>query len=68
MPEMGGQELATPLAEVRPGQKVLFTSGYTDGTLRLGGLSGIAAHFIGKPYSAADLARGVRDVLDHDAG
>jgi CheY-like chemotaxis protein len=66
MPQMGGQELATRLEEVRPGQKVLFTSGYTDDVLQLSALSGVAAHFIGKPYSGVELVRKVRDVLDFE--
>ncbi|MBK7583280.1 MAG: response regulator [Myxococcales bacterium] len=64
MPGMGGQELAARLGLERPNQKILLTSGYTDDTLRLGGLPEVGRHFIGKPYSAAELTRKVREVLD----
>ncbi len=64
MPKMGGLELAARLKELRPDQKVLFTSGYTDDTMRLGGRPDIAAQFIGKPYTGVELTRRVRDVLD----
>jgi len=64
MPEMGGQELATRLEEVRPGPKVLFTSGYSNETLRLDGPGNAITRFIGKPYSAAELTRRVREMLD----
>lgn len=66
MPKMGGEELATRLAEKWPGQKVLFTSGYTDDTIRLGGLPNVVAQSIGKPYSVIELARRVREMLDLD--
>ncbi len=66
MPGMGGQELAVRLGAERPNQKLLFTSGYTDDTLRLGGLPNVRAQFIGKPYSALELTRKVREALDRE--
>jgi two-component system cell cycle sensor histidine kinase/response regulator CckA len=64
MPGMGGRELATLLREVRPQMKVVFTSGYTNDAILQNGLLDETAHFIGKPYTAVDLRRKVREVLD----
>jgi PAS domain S-box-containing protein len=61
MPGMSGPELAKQIARRRPGLKVLFTSGFASDAI---GAMGEAAHFIGKPYSIAELARKVREVLE----
>jgi two-component system cell cycle sensor histidine kinase/response regulator CckA len=64
MPRMSGSELAARMAEVRPGIKVLFISGYThDAAFRKGILERTAA-FLAKPFLPAQLARKVREVLD----
>ncbi len=64
LPGMGGQELAEQVLRLRPETRILFMSGYTeDEVIRRGALdSGIA--FIAKPFSPAELARRVREVLD----
>ena len=64
MPEMGGPELVEQLLALRPGVRVVFTSGYTnDATARQGVLEpGVA--FIQKPYRPKALARTIREVLD----
>jgi CheY-like chemotaxis protein len=68
MPAVGGRELAKRLAPLHPEMKVLFVSGYTDDTLvRLGLLEG-QVHFLQKPFTPADLACKVREVLDAPAG
>jgi hypothetical protein len=63
MPGMSGAELAEALLALRPGTKILFTSGYTEDALGEHGVSGAPA-FIGKPFSPASLAAKVREVLD----
>lgn len=64
MPRLGGRELAAQLAELHPGTKILYLSGYTeDAAIRSGGIAGDGA-FLGKPFSPADLAQKVREVLD----
>jgi hypothetical protein len=68
MPGMGGKELADRVGVDWPDQRILFTSGYTDDTIRLGGLPNITAQFISKPYTAVDLARKVRELLDREVG
>ena len=64
MPGMSGRELATRIAAVRPEIKVLYTSGYTDDAILRHGVLDQGTHFIGKPYTAAELTRKVRAVLD----
>lgn len=66
MPKMGGSELARRLRVVRPGIKVLFTSGYMD-VDHLNDVSsplGEGGAFIQKPLTPASLARKVREILD----
>jgi two-component system, cell cycle sensor histidine kinase and response regulator CckA len=64
MPEMGAVELADQLLAVRPDMKVLFISGYTNDEILRRGISRQEAAFIQKPFTAEDLMRKVRDVLD----
>jgi len=64
MPGLGGGELAERLSALRPGIKVLFTSGYTDDTLLHAGQLISGTHFLHKPFSPAALAQKVRGVLD----
>jgi PAS domain S-box-containing protein len=63
MPGMTGRELAERLASIHPLMKVIYTSGYTDDTILRHGVIDHAAHFIGKPYSMAELSTKVREVL-----
>jgi PAS domain S-box-containing protein len=62
MPQMRGDELARRLGEDRPGLKTLFMSGYLAGEALLG--EERSAAFLQKPFSLADLARTVRELLD----
>jgi PAS domain S-box-containing protein len=60
---MTGVDLARQATELRPGLKVLFTSGFAESALqgdqsRLGG-----RNFLSKPYRKQDLARRIREVL-----
>lgn len=64
MPGMSGRVLAERLRQARPEMKVLYTSGYTDDAILHHGVSEAGDHFIGKPFSLADLTRKVREVLD----
>jgi PAS domain S-box-containing protein len=64
MPQMSGKLLADRLAMARPGLKVLYMSGYADDAILHHGTLAPGTHFIGKPFSAVDLARKVREVLD----
>jgi two-component SAPR family response regulator len=61
---MNGWELAEQAQKVRPGLKVLFTSGYALESLVARGRIQPDVAILNKPYRKADLARLLRDVLD----
>jgi CheY-like chemotaxis protein len=63
MPGMTGIEMAAEIRGERPDQKILFTSGYT--TREYGRAPGQPPKpFMPKPFSMADLANAVRQVLE----
>ncbi len=64
MPEMSGRELAQTLRDRRPDLKVLFISGYTDDEVHQRGITGRDAAFVRKPFTAEELVRRVRALLD----
>jgi PAS domain S-box-containing protein len=64
MPGMDGRTLAEQFKETRPGMKVLYTSGYTDDAIVRHGVLDPGTAFVSKPFTAADLLRKVREVLD----
>ncbi len=64
MPGMSGWELAVQAKRLRPHVCCIFTSGYTDSLSLPVSLEAGFANFIAKPYTASQLTRIVRDVLD----
>jgi PAS domain S-box-containing protein len=64
IPDMSGRDLATRLAALRPGLRVLFASGYTSGVLLHDEATGSGAAFLQKPFTPAALLRKVREVID----
>ena len=64
MPRMSGKMLAQKLAQTRPTLKVLYMSGYTDDAIVHHGVLDAETQFLAKPFTAPDLARKVRVVLD----
>jgi PAS domain S-box-containing protein len=68
MPGMTGRELASRIAEIRPGLPVIFMSGYTDEDVIRRGLMERGRHFIQKPFSPNELARQVHQALTGDLG
>jgi len=67
MPKMNGRPLVEKLLESRPEMRVLFMSGYTDDeVMRRGVIDGRTA-FLQKPFTPAQFAKKVRDVLDQKA-
>ncbi|MEX2616172.1 MAG: PAS domain S-box protein [Alphaproteobacteria bacterium] len=61
---MNGRAVANAALEIRPGLKVLLTSGYPQETISYNGVLDEGINFIGKPYQSEELARKIRDVLD----
>jgi two-component system cell cycle sensor histidine kinase/response regulator CckA len=64
MPQMSGGELAHRLRDLKPELKILFMSGYTDDMLASHRLFEGETQLIQKPFSAEQLGRKLRDVLD----
>ncbi|MGD0719913.1 MAG: PAS domain S-box protein [Roseiarcus sp.] len=58
---MSGDELAEAAQTARPDVRILFTSGYAEPEIAKQGLG--AGAWLKKPYTAAELARKIRDVL-----
>ena len=64
MPDMNGREVVERLVEARPGIAYLLMSGYTDDdVIRQGTLHG-ETPFLQKPFTPAQLAQKVRNVLE----
>jgi signal transduction histidine kinase/ActR/RegA family two-component response regulator len=65
MPRKNGKEVAAEARRMKPGIKILLTSGYTAETLQVKDAAGECLSFIPKPASPANLLRKIREVLDH---
>lgn len=63
MPGMGGRQLADLARRLRPGLRVLCTSGYAEDALFAVGHPGLGLPLLAKPYRRDDLARSVRAAL-----
>jgi nitrogen-specific signal transduction histidine kinase/CheY-like chemotaxis protein len=64
MPGPSGRVVANRVAELHPGVRVLFMSGYTDDEVVRHGVLQEGVNFLQKPFSPIALARKVREVLD----
>jgi CheY-like chemotaxis protein len=64
MPDQNGRELADEARRLRPGLRVLFTTGYTRNAIVHNGILDAGVNLIVKPYSIDQLARKLREVLD----
>jgi two-component system cell cycle sensor histidine kinase/response regulator CckA len=64
MPGMGGRELRDKIEAVRPGIKVLFTSGHAPSVIAQRGLLEGQVHFLQKPFTVGQLARKVREAIE----
>jgi signal transduction histidine kinase/ActR/RegA family two-component response regulator len=64
MPGMSGPEVAQAVTSMRPGTHVLYISGYTDSAIGHHGVLEPGIAFLQKPFSADELTRKVRAVLD----
>lgn len=61
---MNGRQLADLARQLRPGIKVLLTSGYTENAIVHHGRLDRGVHLLNKPYRRQELAAKVREVLD----
>jgi PAS domain S-box-containing protein len=60
---MNGRQLADAALDLRPGLRVLYTSGYTENTIMGHGHLDNGMHLLNKPYSRAELASKVRAAM-----
>jgi CheY-like chemotaxis protein len=63
MPQMSGPEVASQVAALRPGIRVLYMSGYTDDAVVHHGVLTQDMPFIQKPFSPVSLRKKIREVL-----
>jgi PAS domain S-box-containing protein len=63
MPGMNGRQLADEIEKVRPGLKVLFTSGYTENAIIHHGRLDEGVLLLAKPYRKSDMAMMIRKAL-----
>jgi len=64
MPMKNGKEVHDVIQNIRPGARVLFTSGYTADIINRKGVLQGEFEFIEKPHTPLELLKKVRDVLD----
>ena len=64
MPDMNGKKLADRAVELKPGLKVIFTTGYTRNAVVHNGILDAGVAFLPKPFSIEQLAKKVRQALD----
>jgi CheY-like chemotaxis protein len=67
MPQMLGKEAAERIRALRPGVKVLFMSGYTQGLLDSQGVVAAGVNLIEKPFTEKSLLAKLREVISCDA-
>jgi two-component system cell cycle sensor histidine kinase/response regulator CckA len=67
MPGMSGPDVAQAVMSLRPGTHVLYMSGYTDSAIGHHGVLEPGIAFLQKPFSADELTRKVRSLLDQQA-
>jgi PAS domain S-box-containing protein len=63
MPGMNGRQLANEILKVRPGSRVLFTSGYTENAIIHHGRLDEGVLLLAKPYRKSDMAIMIRKAL-----
>jgi two-component system, cell cycle sensor histidine kinase and response regulator CckA len=64
MPGMNGRELARRIGVLRPGLRVLYTSGYGDEVISRHGVLERGVQFLPKPYTSDALSRSVREAME----
>jgi DNA-binding response OmpR family regulator len=66
MPKKNGKEVYDEISAVRPGIKVLFTSGYPADVFHRKDVLENGFSFIAKPVTPSNLLRKIREVLDRE--
>jgi len=61
--KLNGPALAREAAKRQPGIRILYMSGYAENAFGPGGVQGTGNDLLAKPFSKADLARRIRDIL-----
>ena len=64
MPDLDGKALYLEAADLFPGLKALFMSGYADNVIARHDVLEEGVHFIQKPFSVQALAAKVREILE----
>jgi two-component system cell cycle sensor histidine kinase/response regulator CckA len=64
MPNMSGRLLARRVAELRPGVRIVFMSGYSENSVLGDDLRSASHDFVQKPFTPAELATTIRNALD----
>jgi len=64
MPDINGRQLVDAAHIIRPGLKVLYTTGYTRNAIVHNGVLDAGVELIGKPFTIDELAARVRELLD----
>ena len=62
--DLSGAELAVKAREVRPGLKVLYTSGFTEASMRGGSALSADDPVLSKPYRRDELSAKIRELQD----
>ena len=63
MPGLNGRQLADEILKIKPGLKVLFTSGYTENAIIHHGRLDEGVLLLAKPYRKSDMAVMIRKAL-----
>jgi CheY-like chemotaxis protein len=63
MPGIGGRELAERVAQIRPGIKILYMTGYTDRAIVHHGILETDAVLLQKPFTLGTLAAKLREIM-----
>ncbi len=64
MPKMNGEELARKVCSIRPDAKICYLSGYVDDVAVHQAVAENRAFFLQKPFTADELLKKVREILD----